>query len=149
MRRFWIIGAAVVVFAAAVVGLAAIMRNVDPRPPSRSISGSVAVRDNAEEYKTGKKCVGFGDLRSNASVSVTDETGKVIGRSVLSDGLGGSDPQTCIFAFVVDDLPSAGTYSVKVADRPGITHSKAELEANNWSVTLDAAQDQRRAGDRG
>jgi hypothetical protein len=141
MRRFWIIGAAVVVVAAAAVGLAAIMHSVNPRRPSRSISGSVDVRDSSAKYKTGKECVGFGDLHFNASVIVTDATGHLVGtKSTLSRGLRGMDSKTCIFAFIVDDLPDEDAYTVKIADRPGITESRAEFEADNWSLTLNASQ---------
>jgi hypothetical protein len=140
MRRFWIVCAAVLVFAAAVVGLAAIMQNVQPSRPSRAISGTIDVRDPSARYKTDKKCVGFGELRSGAPVSVTDQSGAVVGTSTLSDGRGAVDPQTCIFAFIVGDLPSAEAYTVKVANRAGITRSKAVLQTNNWNLTLSASQ---------
>ena len=140
MRRFWVIVAAVVVLIAVIAGLAVIMNDVNPRPPSRSISGTIDVRDMSALYKTDKKCVGFGDLRSGAPVRIANETGKLVGTSTLSDGLGGADPRTCIFAFIVDGLPNDNAYTVNIAGRAAITRSKAQLEANNWNMTLTASQ---------
>jgi hypothetical protein len=157
-RQFGAITFAIVVFVAAVFGLAAIMRHINDRSP-RTISGTVEVRDDNPIYqmtemkkaKDGKQtrqpkpCVGarqFENMKSGAPVVVTDENGKTIGTDVLSDGLAGIESaqrpnysNDCFFAFTVD-VGGAKSYTVTIANRRGATISKADMQTDNWFQSL-------------
>ena len=101
----------------------------------QTITGSFVLRGSGET--TGTTCAGTGgysDIRTGVNVVVKDGTGKVIGTGTLLD-----DPDAdtvfgrCSYVFSVP-VTDADFYSVEVGRRGALTYSRAELEAQGWTV---------------
>ncbi len=104
-------------------------------------------------------CTGIGayeELRDGAAVVVSDETGRVLGRGVLSEGRAGTlsgrepgsdleqlvqDTLTCSFTFRVEDLPRAQSYTLEVADKGQVSYPAEEIQTLGWEAHLSLAPD--------
>jgi hypothetical protein len=105
------------------------------------ITGSVTLYDEdllLYEAQTGSGCTGsggFSNIAWQATVTVYDGSGNVVGSSRLDFG-DAIDRTTCRFPFTVLDVRDADFYEVRVAGRNGPTYSRQDLELPGWSVHL-------------
>lgn len=127
-----------------------------PQAGDRWIEGTVLLSEQVDK-KPGSECAGSGEnaeLRGGAAVEVVGPSGELVASTRLSSGkvvghfetlgLAGDRKKDevyarfggfCEFAFVVDGLPKADAYTVRV---PGAVErlSKAELRVLDWSVDM-------------
>ena len=120
-------------------------------PPQRLV-GSVAVDLSGPQgtlgytalsQTTGTACVagtGYDDVSKGGSVTVTDESEKVIALGTLSAGSVLTNSTTgasyCTFSFSVEKLPKAKFYGVAVGHRNTLRYSRADLQNSHFEVTL-------------
>ena len=102
-----------------------------------TITGTLALVDTDSQggLDEGDLCSGSGgydDIGPGADVKVTDGKGELIGSSNL--GVGKYNGFACSFEFTVESVRDADFYSVEVSHRGGLSFSKAEIEANDWTV---------------
>lgn len=86
----------------------------------------------------------YDDITVGAPVVVMSGSGDELGRGSLEAGLASSEtfgPTTsnCEFAFRVDGLPDAESYTVVISHVKDQTLSAAELEAGDWTVAFGLA----------
>lgn len=110
-------------------------------PVTQTIEGTITLTDGSHG-DPGSQCAGSGgydDMRTGAQVRVSDQTGEVIAVGRLESGEAvearfvGTD---CEFAFTVDDVPDVDVYTIEVSHRGGISYDRAEMERQDWSVSL-------------
>lgn len=90
----------------------------------------------------GNQNMGYDDIAAGVPVTVTNQTGEIIGATTLAAGWfneqetanPGDPPGGCVFPFEVAGLPDATFYSVEVGQRGELTYSLSELEAADWTV---------------
>ena len=80
---------------------------------------------------------GYSDIGPGTSVTVSSGSGEILGVGSLNSGTDkkvSSYSVGCTYNFVVYDVPDAPFYKVEVANRGALTFSKADMEANLWTV---------------
>jgi hypothetical protein len=83
---------------------------------------------------------GYSDIRGGALVTLHDQTGQIIATGNLDEGRPGPPNYTqtasreCRFSFVLLDVPTSDFYSIRIANRGGLTFSYSQLEAQNWRI---------------
>lgn len=93
--------------------------------------GPVSMLLSTEQLQPGHECYGAGpnsDLKEGAEVTVTDESGKVVGLGHLGKGsltLKGSI--ACTFTFSVPDVGDHSFYGVQIARRDVTRYTKVQL----------------------
>lgn len=75
----------------------------------------------------------YDDIRDGAPVIVKNEASVIIASSVLANS---QRHGACVFRFDIPDVPDATFYSIEVTKRGAVTHSKADMEASGWAVSL-------------
>lgn len=113
---------------------------VPPSPTTQAITGTLTLTDTDAFWTQGSTCSGSGgysDLDIGGQVTLTDDSGKIIGSTTLSTGTASSSSE-CEFAFRFDQpiVPTARFYSVEVTHRGKITDSADELRASGWAFSL-------------
>lgn len=100
------------------------------------LTGSITVFDSSfDDFGAGcQGRGGFDDMQADASVTVTDESGTVLGASHLGEGK--RDGFSCVFPFSVTNLPDAKFYGVEVSHRGRATYSAADLDDAGWKIGL-------------
>jgi hypothetical protein len=92
----------------------------------------------------GESCTGHGNATSGSTVTVTNESGRVIGLGTLSDGSAGKDTgidssgfdhADCLFSATIK-TGSAHFYNVAVGNDSGVKYSNADLRDASWRVDL-------------
>jgi hypothetical protein len=96
-----------------------------------TIIGSFTTSSSNGCYGTG----GYADISAGAAVTVSDESGKILGTSQLEAGKT-SGQASCVFAFKVTGLPDANFYRVEVSHRGQVVYSKSDLDKSGWKVDL-------------
>jgi hypothetical protein len=79
---------------------------------------------------------GYDDIVAGTQVTVTDETGRLIGVGTLAHASPGFVNFQCMFTFSVAGLPDAAFYGLTVGRRAGPTYSLTELQGAGWNVQL-------------
>lgn len=105
--------------------------------PQHTISGTMTLFDASGYTNTADGCagkVGYQDITTGATVTVSDESGKILGTSQL--GKGDDNRPYCVFTFRVDGVSSANTYQVEVSHRGKVPYSTSDLAAKGWKVDL-------------
>src|SRR2546422_868913 len=82
---------------------------------------------------------GYSDQTEGTQGTVTNETGRGI-RLGAHRGGNTTSLRTCTFLFVVTGLPPAQVYSIEAAHRGQLHYTPAELDQENWSVSLTLGQ---------
>lgn len=135
------VGRKQVAIAVGVVAIAAVAYMVWPK--SHTITGKMELLGDAESVSgsaMGQPCSGLGgysDMDAGADVTVKDQDGSLIATGSLGPGEISflEDPfRACAFRFTVNGVPDASFYEVEVGRRGGLTYSKAEMEAQDWTV---------------
>jgi hypothetical protein len=106
-----------------------------------SLSGTFLLNGTeGEEFIEGdaKSCSGTGgyeDIVDGAQVTITNESGTVIGTGNLerSENIDAA----CRFYFTVPNLPIAKFYGIEVSHRGQVRYSHEQLQGENWNVSLD------------
>lgn len=88
-------------------------------------------QDSAENCDS--PSAGYDDISDGTEVLITDEDGKVVGSSELSNGR--STTGGCVWDFS-SAVGNAEFYSVEVGRRGKVTWSKAELSGLDWEISL-------------
>jgi hypothetical protein len=103
---------------------------------TRKLIGAVILNDPGAE-RTATECSGSGqytDITGGLEVTITDETGEVIGSTGLAVDARGGEGQ-CLYLWEVMVGP-ASSYSIEVGDRPAGTYTVADLNQRNWGVAV-------------
>ncbi len=80
---------------------------------------------------------GYSDISPGATVILTNESGKILGSTVLENGTADLDLGTCTYAFSLPDVPvDQAQYAVEVTSRGKVVSSRAEMVAQSWSFEL-------------
>lgn len=82
-------------------------------------------------------CTGAGpysDIGSGVEVTVTDESGAIIGNARFETG-SKTDNITCVFAFSVE-VPQAEFYTFTVGERGELSYSFDEMEQMGWTISF-------------
>ena len=101
----------------------------------RAITGSFVLTDDDVAW-TSTSCEGTGgysDIRAGTDVVVKDATGTIIGTAALVPDPERSGTTRCTYTFMVP-VKDAEFYAVSVGKRGELTYSKAEMEAQGWTV---------------
>lgn len=129
--------------------LAACGGSSEPKaPPTHTITGTFTLLGQNEdaitnEYIEGEfisvdgGCAGTGgydDIEAGLQVTVSNESGTVIGTGAL--GQGTEVDAGCEFPFKVENVPVAKFYKVEVGRRGTVSYSHADMEAASWKVEL-------------
>jgi hypothetical protein len=77
---------------------------------------------------------GYDDLTEGLQVTVTNETGTLIGTGNLDAGQ--VTDAGCSFAFVVHNLPVAKFYRIEAGHRGQVSYSYDRMQAAGWSAEL-------------
>lgn len=76
---------------------------------------------------------GYSDLADGAAVSVSDGSGNLLATGRLT---GGTQKMSGVsWTFTLEDVPDADFYRVQVANRGELPYSRADLEAQGWTVS--------------
>lgn len=101
------------------------------RPHAISINGDMTLYDNAASPASG--CQGTGgyqDIGQGTAVTVSDESGTLLAKSVLLTGFDGGDGY-CTWFFTVSDVPGGKKfYKVEVSHRGAISFTEAEAKSH-------------------
>jgi hypothetical protein len=116
-------------------------------PPPPSLSGALLLKGYTYAPDDERRCAGiepYRDLHPGAPVELRNEQGAVIATTALDPGiLEGADPHlACRLDFVVDPLPMAASYQIRVAGRQGPAFSREELQQSDWTLQITLAKDQ-------
>jgi hypothetical protein len=109
--------------------------------PTYTITGGLALDlggtfsgFSADEGDACNGAGGYSDIRPGAQVTVRDGTGATV--AVSSLGGGARRSASCIFTFVVPDVPRVDFYSVEVSHRGQVQFSFDDMERQDWEVIL-------------
>jgi len=106
----------------------------ESKPGSFTISGTIAV-PSATYVAQGQDAPafcgvedGYEDLRTGASVTVTDSSGEVVGVGSLVDV--DRTPEECRYSFGIPNVPEgSGTYGIEVGSRGIVQYERDKLDA--------------------
>jgi hypothetical protein len=77
---------------------------------------------------------GYDDVEPGLQVTVSDQSGTVIGNGALDSGE--AQEGGCVFRFEVNNIPVASFYKVAVGRRGEISYSLDQMKQASWSVEL-------------
>ena len=134
-RSRLLVAAAVVLVAICVGAYFAVKASTKPAPPAPfSLTGTLQL--TSDSIKTtglpgGYSCAGDrndNDIGPGATVTVADETGKLIAKGEIQSSYG--QQGSCLFLFRVNDVPGGEKfYRVQVAQRGDTSYTEAEAKA--------------------
>ncbi len=111
-------------------------------PPRHQLSGEYAVHGVYPHRSEGMPCkakdVGYPDIRPDTPVTVRDGTGALLGRTTLGNGTLRRTiliRDDCVHRFSLT-VPDRGAYEIEVGTRGSLAFSRADLERNQWEVSL-------------
>jgi hypothetical protein len=111
-----------------------------------TISGTLALNYAGGLAFDDHDCVGvegYDDISAGAAVTVTNQSGTIVGTGSLSSGTGSQpidsgyddDNAICTFRFTVA-VPKATFYKIAVSHRDGVTFSYDKLASSDWTAAL-------------
>jgi hypothetical protein len=77
---------------------------------------------------------GYDDVEPGLQVTISDQSGTVIGTGALDSGQ--AQEAGCVFHFEVNNIPVASFYKVAVGRRGEISYSQDQMKQASWSVEL-------------
>jgi hypothetical protein len=77
---------------------------------------------------------GYDDVEPGLQVTISDQSGTVIGNGALDSGE--VQEAGCMFRFEVNNIPVASFYKVAVGRRGEISYSIDQMKQMSWSVEL-------------
>lgn len=108
-------------------------------PPVQTIKGTLTYSGDTVHDIAKTECFGRAiSLGPGTQVTVRNESGTVIGTTVLSKGK--ITTAGCVFTFSAADIPSATFYTFDIAGIPGQPVPAAKLIADGWKVDLTLGQ---------
>ena len=135
-KRFWMGFAAGIGAATLVAGIAAgsmALIHTASGPGTFEITGTLTLtgRTTTSGLPSDFKCAGSGgytDISPSASVTVSDESGKLLAKGRLTGSSGGTGH--CVFDFTVSDVPRGSDfYKVEISHRGAVTYTESEAES--------------------
>jgi hypothetical protein len=105
--------------------------------PSFTLRGSFtlfAVTDGPANNCQGRR--GYDDIEGGLSVTVRDETARILATGNLENGQRSAAGGSCRFDFRILNIKQADFYSVEVGRRGSLSFSHTEMTANDWSVAF-------------
>jgi hypothetical protein len=110
--------------------------------PKHTINGTFVLRGDSDTISNvGSTCFGdsgYSDIGPGMPVTVKDESGKILGATVL--GTGSGNQNQCTFMFAMSGVGDAAIYSVEGGRRGAVSYPRAQLEANGWTVALSLGE---------
>ena len=79
---------------------------------------------------------GYSDILVGMGMTLRDGEGTVLGTSRLSTGTASDDGKACVFEFGFEAVPPADFYAIDAGRRGEQTYSAAELEQQDWTISL-------------
>lgn len=103
------------------------------------ITGTFTLSGTQDEdfTTTGSGCEGmngYDDVEPGLQVTISDQSGTVIGNGTLDSGE--AQEGGCVFRFQVNKIPVANFYKVAVGRRGEISYSLEQMKQASWSVEL-------------
>ena len=102
-----------------------------------SVYGTVTLDDVAAAQHN---CTGAGayrDISADTVVVLTNQDGKLLGRTTLGEGKETSTPGNCVFIFTLADVPNGETaYSLEISHHTRIVKTNAEMAGANWTFIV-------------
>jgi len=140
-RRVFVFLALAVAVGIVIAGGAFYVFQTGALSPKHTITGTLELVDTSTDFPSidvsGSTChgkSGYSDIAPGMPVTVKDESGKLLGATTLLFGTGSTTH--CDFDFTIDGVGDASIYSVEGGRRGAISYTKAQLEANGWTVGL-------------
>jgi len=78
---------------------------------------------------------GYSDMKEGATVTVTDDSGRIIKVSELSTGVYGSS-SSCVFKFKAEKVPYSEVYQIEVSHRGKVVYSRQAIIDANYTVNM-------------
>jgi len=141
-RRTVLMGAATVIalgLVLAAAGHLALARLGLVGDPGRTVVGTVDLLDLASTANGCQGAADYADIGTGTSVTLTDDSGSVLGTSELGRPLAFGE-SGCVFTFRIPHVPtSSQVYTVQVAGREAVARSRWALDQDGWTfeVNLD------------
>lgn len=98
-----------------------------------NLVGTFNLYDSESAADCDSPSMGFNDIHDGTEVLITDEDGKVVGSSQLTNGR--STVGGCVWDFS-SAVGNAEFYSVEVGRRGKVTWSRSELASLDWEISL-------------
>lgn len=77
---------------------------------------------------------GYSDISKGTQVTVTNESGTIIGSTSLGEGSSSPRGDGCLWPFTVPDVKNASFYTITVSHRGPLTFSEAQMETMGFTV---------------
>ena len=108
-------------------------------PQGKTLTGtfSVAASEGAGFSGACHGGGGYDDIAGGMGVTLKDGDGTVIGSTQLGTGQASADRDWCVLPFSFSDVPDADFYVIDMGRRGEQTYSRADLEAQDWTVGLE------------
>jgi hypothetical protein len=104
-------------------------------PTRPTLTGTLAVIGRSDTRGGCETQGGYSDIGPGVEVVVKVEAGKIMGTATLGAGeLVVAATNQCRFGWSIPSIPDAQFYAVEIGRRAGLTFSKAQLEADGWTV---------------
>jgi hypothetical protein len=124
------------------VGCTAAAPTPAPTPQTHHLTGTFTLNqhDPVVRYQ-GNQCNGTGgydDIKPGLPVTVKDGAGAIIGLGALVSSQAApvyTDDRQCVYSFEVT-VPDVPFYSVEVGHRGAVAKSRADVEAQGWTVAV-------------
>jgi hypothetical protein len=117
-------------------------------PETHDLGGRVILDQATPVERGGGECRGTGgysDLRSGVAVTASDSSGAVLGSTTMTalpppttptgDVLA-AERRRCVWTFELRALPWRDAYTIGIAERGGVTYTRAELDGSGWNIEL-------------
>jgi hypothetical protein len=113
------------------------VQHVFASPAKHTVTGTLTLVDASAGFTSGSSCAGSGgysDITPGNNVTVYDGKQNIIATSTLGHGTGTFG--ACVLTFTVPDVPDEAFYKVEVSHRGGLSFSKTDMQAANWTVSM-------------
>ena len=134
--RSVLIGAIAAALCASACGSPALKVVTSATTSSYSITGSLALIDFATAESNCFGQGGYSDIGPGTQVTVTDQSGTIVGTGQLGTASVSGAATTCTFPFVASGLPRESFYGVSVSHRGVQNYSFSQLQGDGWQVSL-------------
>jgi hypothetical protein len=108
---------------------------------SHDIDGTFTL--HAQEGNFASNCTGDGgysDIARGMGLTLKDGEGKILATTRLGSGEATDDRQECVFDFTFTDVPDAEFYVLESSRRGEQTYSIEDLEAADWTLSLEIGE---------
>ncbi len=79
---------------------------------------------------------GYADIIGGEDVAVFNADGEEVSRTQLQPGQPEDNGQTCVFSFLVPELPEAKRYTIEIGNRDPVPYTLEDLRESDFRITL-------------